>query len=289
MQRIIFLFFFLSGFSTLVYEVAWVRILALTLGNTAYATSTVLAVFMGGLALGAYFGGRLADKIESKHLQLYGSIELCVAVLAPLVTYLLNIAPTLYASLIGAVSMDLFSLTVVRFLFSIVLLLLPCLLMGATLPAIIRYVKNYSAPPEMFAALYGINTLGAAAGSLFACFVGFTYIGLNATIFCAAAINMVIGVVAFLFEKRSASVPSIPELASVVEEPAETGSAEAPKGTLLLGLSALTGFTALCYEVLWIRMLTFYLGSLTYTFTTTVSTILLGLALGSFLYNRFLY
>ncbi len=289
MHRIVFLFFFLSGFSTLVYEVAWVRILALTLGNTAYATSTVLAVFMGGLALGAYFGGRLADKMLSKHLRLYGMIELSVAVLAPLVTYLLNIAPSLYANLIGAVSMDLFSLTVVRFLFSIVLLLLPCLLMGATLPAIIRYVKNYSAPPELFAALYGINTLGAAAGSLFACFVGFTYIGLNATIFCAAAINMVIGVVAFLLEKKSAEIPRPAESAYGENESSEVQSGEAPKGALLLTLSALTGFTALCYEVLWIRMLTFYLGSLTYTFTTTVSTILLGLALGSFLYKRFLY
>jgi len=72
MMRIVFLFFFFSGFSALIFEVAWVRELSLALGNTAQATSTVLAVFLGGLSIGAFFGGRLADKLQRNLLASYG-------------------------------------------------------------------------------------------------------------------------------------------------------------------------------------------------------------------------
>jgi spermidine synthase len=301
MQRVIFLFFFLSGFSALIYEVAWVRILSLTLGNTAYATSTVLAVFMGGLALGAWLGGRLADRFRAGHLKLYGWLEIGVGLAAPIVTLIVSVMPSIYASLIHSLRPGDLSLTALRLAVSAFLLLLPCLFMGATLPAIIRYVQTYSPPGELFSRLYGLNTLGAAAGSVSACFLGFTYIGIAATIFSAAAINLVIGVAAVLVQTRSVdhlelgSVPaqgSDREPSGSVPEPSadlQAGVNREPGAWLLLALAFLTGFTALSYEVLWTRILRFYLSSITYTFTTMVSTFLLGLALGSFIYERVLY
>ncbi len=289
MKQIVYLFFFLSGFSTLIYEVACVRILALTLGNTAYATSTVLGIFMGGLALGAYWGGKIADATKKNHLRLYGLIELLIAVLAPLVTLLLNLAPQFYASLLQKLPITPFSLLLIRLSVSAFLLLLPCLLMGATLPAMIRYARTYAAQGK-FAALYGINTLGAACGSFSTCFLGFTYIGLNATVMSAAAINLVIGLASIIGGKTDFEKLGFDDDKDKEAQEANTQkSPNRPSVALYLLLSFLSGFTALAYEVLWIRMLTFYLGSVTYTFTTTVSTILFGLAFGSFIFERFVY
>lgn len=294
MRKVIFLFFFLSGFSALVYEVAWVRLLALTLGNTAYATSTVLAVFMGGLAAGAWFGGKLADKFSTGHLRRYGLIELLVGVVAPLVTFALAFTPSLYAGLIDANQSSEGLLLASRLLIAGVLLVIPCLLMGATLPVLVRYVEEYESAQEVFANLYGFNTIGAAVGALCTCFLGFTYIGLNGTVLSAAVINLLIGLLAMRFgatplDPTAAAVAApTPEIAA---EPAPAATESSAKGNLfsLLLLSALTGFTALSYEVIWTRMLSFYLGSVTYTFTTMVATFLLGLALGSFIFRRFLH
>ncbi len=327
LQRL-FVFFFLSGFSALIYEVAWVRELALILGNTAQATSVVLAVFMGGLALGAYLGGRYADKSSHEPLAIYGSLELSISVVALLISKALMSADLLYLWMLHSLGMGDSGIVVVRLIMAIGLLLIPTMLMGATLPVLVKYLERYQLPSRMFSLLYGLNTLGATAGSMFACFVGFAYIGIQGTLNFAAAINMGVGLLSLVMS-RKATAPNDSSEASAEGEPeakmlAASGQAVAPVKSvdpvqfadpvqsvdpvqavepaptrspshsvemsfqILCSISFLTGFTALSYEVLWTRILRSYLTSLTYSFTIMVSMFLLGLAIGSFIYERFL-
>lgn len=302
MKKIIFLLFFFSGFSALIYEVVWVRVLALTLGNTVYASSTVLAVFMGGLAAGAWFGGRIADKYSSAHLRMYGYIELLVGIVAPLITLCLAFTPTVYASLINPEQSSEFMLIALRLLLSAALLLIPCLLMGATLPVLVRYVQEFEKAQEFFSKLYGFNTIGAALGAVSASFLGFTYLGLNETVLTAALVNLIIGLVCIRLDRSKLVCESVstenlqtedsPALSANKDGAPAINSAPIPAQQKLLWmaiLSGMSGFTALAYEVVWTRMLNFHLMSITYTFSTMVATFLLGLALGSFIFQKFLF
>jgi spermidine synthase len=280
MRYWLYLAFFFSGFSALIYEVAWVRILGFALGNTAQATGCVLAVFMGGLALGAVAAGRIADRFSQRTLLAYGVIEIAIGLVSVVVTKVLQSGPAIFGSLYQQVG-DTW-LPVLRLLFSGIQLLLPTILMGATLPVLVRFFSDkFAHAGEFFSRLYGLNTLGAVAGSLAATFLGFSYLGLSGTIYLACTINCVVGISAALLSKRS--VPSA-EVRAAEEETA------APLGNLwlLCLIAGLSGFTALSYEVLWTRLLRLYTTSITYAFTFMVSTFLLGLALGSFIYQKWI-
>lgn len=313
---LIFLFFFLSGLSALIFEVTWVRELGLTLGNTAQATSTVLAVFMGGLALGAYLGGRFAASGDRKALAVYGVLEISVGVIGLLVSMALQQCSSIYLWLYHSLSMGTETIAAARFIVSILILLLPTMLMGATLPVLVKYLAEYKLSSQMFSLLYGMNTLGAAAGGLLACFLGFPFIGLQGTVQCAASLNVLIGMFSILICRRSShkgqACESEPEAnaneSDLIESELAASNAELAKTetdssraeqaddeligapqkstAVLYSIAFLTGFTALSYEVLWTRILRFYLTSLTYSFSIMVSTFLLGLAIGSFIYER---
>lgn len=278
-----YLLFFASGFSALIYEVAWARQLGLALGNTAQATSCILSVFLSGLAGGAYAGGKLAHRI-GKHLLAYGVIELSVGVLAPAVTATLKVFPPVFAAWTAALPAGSGWLTVAELALACALLLVPTVLMGATLPLLMRYLCcRQLRAPHFFSMLYGINTLGAALGALTACFFGFAYLGVRGTIWLAAVVNLGVGAIA-IGVSTTAAAPLEPEPGKASDEGAAPPVWRYALPVLYL-FAALSGFTALSYEVLWTRLLRLYTSSSTYAFTFMVSTFLLGLALGSLVYN----
>lgn len=291
MLRIVFLFFFFSGFSALVFEIAWLRQLSLCLGNTAQATSTILAVFLGGLALGAYLAGRFAEKLPGNPLKVYGLLECSVGLLALLVSLALEKSSYLYAFFIQQFSLSDLSLMAVRILLSALLLLLPTMLMGATLPILVRYLAVSNLSARLFSLLYGANTLGAAAGSFATCFFAFPYLGILNTLLAAASINMIIGCTAYFAvgkttEQSEDSKNSQESDDSKLAKSQESGLFSYGAG-LLYTLALMTGFTALSYEVLWTRILRCSFLSLTYSFTIMITMFLLGLALGSFIFEEY--
>jgi predicted membrane-bound spermidine synthase len=295
MSRAIFVFFFLSGLSALVFEVSWVRELSLFLGNTAQATSTVLAVFMGGLALGAFLGGKLIDRVPRDPLWVYGLLETAVGLLALTVGLILQSGSAIYVWLLGWLHLGDMTMSAVRLIMAATLLLLPTMLMGATLPVLVEYLEKRGLQKELFSILYGINTLGAGFGALLASFVGFPYAGIQGTMFGAAAINVTIGIGAVGLSRHLKSGLSPAGTESNAEsglEPAATNSAMHDIGTASVApkplylVAFLTGFTALSYEVLWTRVLRCFVGSVTYAFSIMVAMFLLGLAIGSFLHER---
>ena len=159
---VIFFCFLLSGLSSLIYEVLWMRMLILIFGSTTFAISTVLTAFMGGLALGSFVFGRFIDR--SKHpVPIYGALETGIGIYALLV-------PTIFSSLIPLyqrvwqtfhISFYLFSLT--QFVLVTLVLIVPTTLMGATLPILGRYYSNrQDRLGWTIGTLYAINTLGGS-------------------------------------------------------------------------------------------------------------------------------
>lgn len=166
MTRLLYLIFFASGATGLVYEVIWVRLTGLVFGNTSFSIATVLGAFMAGLALGSWLLGRLADRYE-RPLRMYGLLEILIGVSAILVPIAFRsmegiywgLAPTL-SSVAGA---DLF----VRFISSFAIMVVPTFLMGGTLPVISRFfVNSTSEVGSQLGKLYALNTFGAALGTL---------------------------------------------------------------------------------------------------------------------------
>ncbi len=271
------LLFFISGISGLIYETVWFRMLIRVFGTTLEATSTVLAVFMGGLALGAVIAGKKADGSRNP-LKLYAALELLVALSALAATLVMARLPEFIAPLLpaggapGAAAVT----AAVRLLVSAGALLLPTALMGATLPLLVSSLSAGTGDSGgKISKLYALNTLGAALGVLAAGYLLIGHLGEKATAALAAALNFAIALRIF-----AANPPDrTPALT-----PAETPEgARSYRGMLLV--MAASGFTALAFEVLWARLLVLTIGSSVYAFSAMLCSYLLGIALGS-LYSQ---
>lgn len=274
--------FLLSGAAALVYEILWTRQLTLVFGSTTFAVSAVLTAFMTGLALGAYFLGRLADRV-ARPLRLYAALEAGVGAAALLLPDALKALSTLYPSLYAAGLERAWLLPVVRLVFSFLLLLVPCTLMGGTLPVLVRFAAR--APERFgrdFARLYGMNTLGAVSGCLLAGFLLLGRLGVTTTNRVAASANLFLALAFFLLDVRVARAPLAPLGGAAKAAPGRF----TPQEKIVIGVAVLSGLSLLGLEVLWTRVLVQALLSTTYSFTAMLATMLLSLALGSFLAGR---
>ncbi|HSL54556.1 MAG TPA: hypothetical protein VK868_09185, partial [Pyrinomonadaceae bacterium] len=156
--------FVLSGATGLIYEVLWARMLGLVFGATTLAVSTVLAAFMGGLALGSALAGKLARKIR-KPLSTYGVMEIGIAVYALLVPFLFRWIDDLYALIWQQFQPGYFTFSLWRFVLSGLVLLVPTTLMGATLPVLAAAFVR-SSDSNSVTKLYACNLAGAILGTL---------------------------------------------------------------------------------------------------------------------------
>jgi spermidine synthase len=160
-KLIIALCFILSGATGLIYEVLWARMLGLVFGATTLAVSTVLAAFMGGLALGSALAGRLGQKIE-KPLRTYGLMEIGIAIYALLVPFLFRWIDHVYVLIWQRLHPGYFTFSLWRFLLSGVVLLVPTTLMGATLPVLAAaLVRSSGRDANSVTRLYACNLAGA--------------------------------------------------------------------------------------------------------------------------------
>lgn len=280
-----YVLFFLSGATGLIYEVVWARMLTQIFGNTTHAIATVLSAFMAGLALGSYSFGRLVDARKNALLA-YGLLEGGVGVYALLVPTLLGWTQQAYTRLYGLVDVSFAAFSVVLFLLSFLVIVVPTALMGATLPVLSRFcVTQFATLGRRVGDLYAINTLGAVLGCAFAGFLLISSLGLRGTVRLAASLNLAIAVVIVVMVAWTRT-------RGVVLDGREEEAAGRAEGTrsrldmLLLGGFALSGAAAMIYENAWTRALTLVIGMSTYSFTVMLTTFLVGLALGSLLYAR---
>lgn len=283
-----------SGAAALIYEVVWTRLLALQMGHTVAAASTVLAAFMGGLAAGAWAAPRLPSIVRTYHiLRLYAACEIVVASIAIALPHLLSSAvPALaWAYADGAAPVRL---AVVRSAISFVLVALPAVAMGATYPiAAAAMARGHATNADGAATaglLYAGNTAGAAIGAVAAGFWLIPAFGLRATTFVAVALN--IAAAAAAWQLANAEAKTNAGAAPAVHAPARPeGRARAqmrPKERVGPGrpgiasyAAALSGFVALVYEVAWTRLLAMVIGPTTYAFATMAAAFVAGIAVGS--------
>lgn len=281
----IYLLFFLSGAAGLVYELIWVREITRILGGTTHAITTVLAAFMGGLALGSVISGRRAGSLRSP-LRAYGMLEIGIGLAAVLVQVGFTAAVPLYRALYrtaGPESMLL--LTAARFLLSALLLVIPTTLMGATLPVLVEYgVRRNPRFGAVTGFFYGLNTVGAAAGAGLGGFLLLPRLGQRGALVVAAGTNLLLGASALLLRRRYEGARGAAEERDgdrpADEEAPGVGLGPALRFLVLLS-AALSGFAAMTYQIGWTRLLMVILGSSTYAFSSVLVVFILALGGGA--------
>ncbi len=286
--RLVLAIFVLSGAAGLMYEVVWSRQLVLVFGNTTQAVSTILTAFFGGMAVGSFLGGRLADRVRSP-LRMYGILELVlvVIVLATPVTFRLlhEVYRGAFSSLEGTPGL----LALVRFGLAILALSPATILMGATLPTLTRHLGQGAHLSRAFARLYSANTYGAIVGTMAAGLVLIEILGLTGTLIVGAACSATAGVVAIWLSRGSiaASGDSRRSPGTELPRPLPTTGTSRARPQLALALAFVSGLTSLGYQVLWTRLLASGTGNSTYVFTLILTMFLIGIALGAMLFSTF--
>ena len=272
--------FVLSGATGLIYEVLWARMLGLVFGATTLAVSTVLAAFMGGLALGSALAGKLAHRIK-KPLSTYGLIEIGIAVYALLVPFLFRWIDHVYALIWQQLQPGHFSFSLWRFLLSGLVLLVPTTLMGATLPVLAAALMRSSGrDSNSVTRLYACNLAGAILGTLAAGFVLLPALGVRTTIAVAAVLNVIVGIIAIVLQR------GIHERPDYNENPVNPENSANPVTSFWYLAALASGFVTISAQVSWTRTLTMIIGSSTYAFSIVVALFLIGLATGAWLIAR---
>ncbi len=259
-----------SGCSALIYEIVWYQLLQLVIGSTTVSLGVLLATFMGGLCIGSLWLPRYLAKHPMHPLRAYARIEVGIALCGILELIMIPLVDSIYAS---AVTHGLPSI-LFRAAICAICLLPPTILMGASLPAIARWIEATPRGVSWMGLLYGGNTVGAVLGCLLAGFFLLRVSNMTTTTIVAAAINGVVALFSFALAKRTP--------AHALAEPGETKRAAWSTGLSSVYLAiAISGATALGAEVVWTRLLSLLLGATVYTFSIILAVFLVGLALGS--------
>jgi spermidine synthase len=293
--------FVLSGVAALIYQTAWTRQFAIVFGTSELAIATVLAAYMGGLALGALLAERLLPRV-TRPVFTYAVLELGIAASAifavPALLWVANLAlQAFFGNQPAPPASDHAATTLFYLLSAFIALALPTTLMGATLPLLARYaVAEESQIGRRIGLLYAMNTAGAVLGALLTAFALLPELGLARTIWVAASINGFVCLLAIILARRVTPPPApkgysldpeLPEAAVAPSpEPVRATRARAavfagvPGAGLVLPLMLLAGAVAFYQEVLWSRMLAHVVGSSVYAFGVMVASFLVGIALG---------
>ena len=261
------LLLFISGTAALIYQVLWIKQLSLVIGVEVYAITTGISAFFAGLALGGLLFGRFADRLV-KPLLLYAGLEVGVAVLGVATTLGLSLSAAPFAWLEQKVGL-------LAWLLPLLLVGLPALLMGGTLPVLVRALA--ADPRQLGQAggrLYAANTAGAIAGTLLTAFVLIATLGVRGSAYAAALLNVVAAIGALIVQRRYPTPLTTPS--STPPSPAR----------LAMVLYAIAGGVALGYEVVWSQSIVQFMSTRTYAFAVVLATYLTGLFIGSSLMAR---
>lgn len=281
-RHIFFLLFGLSGFSGLIYESIWTHYLKLFLGHAAYAQTLVLAIFMGGMAIGSWICSNYSARWKNLLLGYAvseGVVGFCALLFHPAFTRILDAAyTTIIPAMGGPVGVSVFKWTL-----SALMILPQSILLGMTFPlmsaGILRRFPDR--PGRSIAFLYFTNSIGAALGVLLSGFFLIRWIGLPGTISLAGCINLTLAFVVWLLVRKSSPL---------IENGDKTATAAKPQGgslhRLFLLVSLLTGTASFIYEIGWIRMLSLVLGTSTHAFELMLSAFIFGLAFGGLWIQR---
>ncbi len=274
--------FTVSGFAGLIYETVWSYYLKLFLGHAAYSQTLVLAIFMGGMAVGAWISSEYSYRWANV-LRGYALAEGLTGMLGLTFHSAFEAGTDFsHAIVLPALGSPL-AATLFKWSFSALLIAPQSILLGMTFPlmsaALVRVAPNRSG--STIAMLYFTNSLGAVVGVLATGFLLVGWVGLPGTVLAAAVINIMLGLIVWLLS--TLHDPAAPVSAPAVEQTARN---DAPSSNLLLIISLLTGTASFIYEISWIRLLSLVLGSSTHAFELMLSAFIFGLAVGGLWIRR---
>ena len=260
-----------SGCAALVYEVVWFQLLQLSIGSSAVSLGVLLGIYMGGMCLGSLLLPRFLN--PSHHpLRVYAMLEFGIGLCGLIVLYAVPFLGGLYTSIAGSGPVSL----MLRALVASVCLIPPTLLMGATLPAIARWVETTPRGVSWLGFFYGGNLAGAVAGSLLAGFYLLRVFDMPTATFVAVAINVVVGLLALGVARFTPHTIIKGDASDALPAAATTTETR-----LVYVAIALSGLTALGSEVVWTRLLSLIFGATAYTFSLILAVFLVGLGIGS--------
>ena len=288
LRRVAPILFIGSGVAGLLMQVAWFRLLALSLGGTLTAATVVLSVFMAGLALGSWLIARHAAGF-ARPLRTYGVLELAAGLLAFATIPALGLLDDVVALIGPRLGADSMALLAVKVLLAALVLLPATTAMGGTLPVLCQGLVSH---PEggglRVGGLYALNAWGAVAGALLAIFIIVPRWGLSAAVGAGAVIDLCVGLIVLALwrdaaDERASSIPPLMPDRSLAPGLGTIDVRRAKLVRLLTATLFITGAAGLAYEILWTRALSFYFGSGAHGFSIMLAVVLTGLSVGAFL------
>lgn len=275
----LFSLFALSGFSGLIYESVWSHYLKLFLGHAAYAQTLVLAIFMGGMAAGAWLAGRFIHRVKSP-LMAYVKVELLIGVAGLLFHFVfLKTTEFMLDSVLPGIDSAIMN-ELLRWVVAGLLILPQSILLGSTFPLMsVGLIRAFPAlPGQAISLLYFTNSIGAAVGVLVSGFVLIALVGLPGTIITASTLNFLLAAAVGIAASSLQATEPVQQKAVPIEKRRGLHP--------LLVVSLLTGLSSFIYEIGWIRMLVLVLGASTHAFELMLSAFILGLSLGGLWMRR---
>lgn len=279
-----------SGLCALIYQAVWLRQFRLIFGASTLASAAVLAMFMAGLGIGALKLGRKVDQSRNP-LAFYGLLEVGVAVSAAASPLLLWLVRTGYLAMGGSFALGPFFATIVRLLLTAIVLAVPTVLMGGTLPAVARALeRNSDSGRAGVSLLYAANALGAVAGVAISTFYLLEKFGNLKTLIAAALLNAFVGMAAIAYSNRLRRPSGKDrrmgdEIDADDTDPEQTAIAAVAPPRFVYAAAAVTGFAFFLMELVWYRLLTPLLGGTTYTFGLILAVALAGIGSGSWFWS----
>lgn len=281
------LLLFCSGVTALVIQVAWMREFRLVFGASTAASAAVVAIFMGGLGTGNALLGRRADTVGNP-LLLYGMLECGVGVSAAISPLLIDLARWAYTATGGQSVLGIVGASAVRLGLAALVLIVPTVLMGGTLPAAVRAATISSGGRREIGWLYGANTLGAVTGALASTFLLLPQAGTRTTLWLGCLLSLAVAVTAGTVATRFAQKTSTISF-KLTGRPGTKRNGKAKPGravspAAVYGAAAMVGFAFFLMELVWYRMLGPILAGTTYTFGLILAVALLGIGIGGAIY-----
>jgi len=272
---LLLLLFAASGGAALIYEVVWFQLLQLVIGSSAVSLGLLLATFMGGMCAGSLLLPRYIAR-DAHPLRVYALLEAGIGLLALVVLIVMPLAGAVYSPMAGYGVRGI----LLRGLVAMIVLLPPTLLMGATLPAIARWVELTPRGVSWLGFFYGGNIAGAVAGCLLAGFYLLRVHDMTVATVAGVAINAAVAAAAWMLAARTphdGADASLKQTAAGRNAPTTTSQQPA---TVYLAI-AISGLTALGSQVIWTRLLSLLVGATVYAFAIILAVFLFGLGLGS--------
>ena len=271
------LFAFFSGFTSLVYEIIWMRYLVLVLGNTVQATALTVAVFIAGLGIGAIIFGRAADRSKN-HLKLFSKIQFGAGISSLLTLFVLSNLPKIYMFFNNQ---EIVFSRLLTLSLGCSFILIPAIFTGGAFPALAKgLIRQKKMIRRQLGLIYSVNTFGSIIGIFVTAFALIRLIGMAGAQIVAILLSFLIAIGAYF---RS----------SVTDSNENHGTSVTVRGSEMLPtkyviIAFIVGFNSLGLEILWTRIINIYLPNTTYGFATVLIIFLCGISLGSYVYGRFL-